>query len=153
MNILVGADHRGFEEKQRIKLMLESQHIDVQDMGDIREVEQDDYPVFAKAVALTIYEKKAEKGILICGSGIGMSIVANKFPTIRAGLGFTPEQVIAARHDDDINILVIPVDFIDEQTIDAMVEAFLHTDFSSEEKYTRRIHQIEDIEQLVKSYE
>jgi ribose 5-phosphate isomerase B len=133
--------------------MLENKQVSVQDMGDTSEVEMDDYPVFAKAVALTIVEKKAEKGILFCGSGVGMSIVANKFPTIRAGLGFTPAQVTAVRHDDDINILVIPVDFVDGETIDAMVDAFLHTDFSSEEKYTRRIKQIDDIEHLVKSYE
>lgn len=153
MRVVLGSDHRGFTQKERVKKLLETRGFQVEDMGNTSEDKDDDYPVFAKAVSVTLYEEKAERGILFCGSGVGMSVVANKFPSIRAGLGFSSEQVRAGRHDDDMNILVVPVDFLEEQAIDAIIDTFIETAYSTEEKYARRITQIADIEELVKTYE
>lgn len=153
MRVVIGSDHRGFAQKEKVKKALEAQGFQVEDRGNLQEDKNDDYPVFAKAVAITLYEKKAEKGILFCGSGVGMSVVANKIPSIRAGLGFSIEQVKAGRHDDDMNILVIPVDYVEDKMVHEMVKVFLETPFASDERYSRRITQITDIEELVKTYE
>jgi ribose 5-phosphate isomerase B len=153
MKIILGTDHRGFDEKNRIKAILIEKGFSVEDVGALEKNIADDFPLYAKAVAVTLFEKQDGKGILFCGSGVGMSIVANKFPSVRAGLGFNVEQVKSARHDDDINVLIIPVDFLSEEVVNEITYAFLHTPFSEEEKYIRRIKQISDIEQLTKTYE
>src|SRR3989344_879947 len=87
-----------------------------------------------------------ELGIVICGSGVGVDEVANKVPGIRSGLAMNKDQIKAARHDDDINVLALAADFTSEEDAKAILKTFLCTDFGSEEKYKRRIEQIEEIE-------
>ena len=148
MTIFLGADHRGFEQKNRIKELLEKQGYEIGDEGAFSYNPEDDFPVAALNVAqnISLDPDKQRVGILFCGSGVGMSITANKIKGVRAGLGFTLDQVKAARHDDDINVLVIPTDYVSSEEIVRLVEVFLETSFSAEEKYKKKKKQIEEIE-------
>jgi ribose 5-phosphate isomerase B len=150
MLIYIGADHRGFNLKENIKLWLKNNGYEVYDVGAIAFDPYDDYPDFAKDLALNV-EKDLEKakGILICGSGIGVCIVANKFKGIRAGIGISPDQVFEAKNHDDINVLCLASDFIDENLAKKMIEVFLKTPFDSEKKYLRRIEKIKDLEEKI----
>lgn len=140
--IYLAADHRGFELKEKIKKWLDEWGEEFRDLGNDHYDPEDDYPDFATAVAKRVEEKKA-MGIVICGSGVGVSIVANRFPGIRCGLGFSVEQIRKAREDDDINCLALAVDFTDEEEVEKIIEAFLKTKFSGQEKKKRRIKKIE----------
>ena len=93
-----------------------------------------------------VRELSRTRGILLCGSGVGVDIVANKFKHIRSGLAVDPEQIEKARMDDDINVLSIPADYIDEENAKLIIKLFLETPFSKEEKKKRRLLEIEKIE-------
>jgi ribose 5-phosphate isomerase B len=144
--IYIGADHRGFSLKGAIKNFLKQKGEEVVDVKEAYQ-EEDDYPDIAAVVAEQVSQQpEQEKGIVICGSGVGVAIVANKFPDIRCGLCTTAEQAIAARNDDDINVLALASDITNEQDALEIVEAFLHTPFAQEERFVRRIKKITDIE-------
>jgi ribose 5-phosphate isomerase B len=142
----MGADHRGFELKGRIKEYFLKKNVSFEDVGNKEYDEDDDYPFFAKIVAKKVLEREDNKGILICGSGIGMDISANRFKGIRAGLSFSSEMAMAGRSDDDINILVLAADFIDSEKAILIIDKFLETDFKEEEKYKRRISALDNLE-------
>ncbi len=148
--IYLGADHRGYQLKEEIKLYLKEKKIKFIDLGNDHYDENDDYVDFALAVAKKVSSEKKSFGILICGSGIGMSIVANKFKNIRAGLCLSPWLVKDARKDDDINILCLAADYTDPGTAIRMVEVFLKTDFEKAERRIRRIKKIKEIEKKLK---
>jgi RpiB/LacA/LacB family sugar-phosphate isomerase len=145
--IYLGADHRGFFLKEKIRSWLSIQGILYEDMGaDVLNAE-DDYPDYAEKVARQVAKKPGENfGILICGSGAGMCIAANKFRGIRAALALNPEMARSIRNDDDANILCIASDFTEEDEAIKIVDTFLHTRFGNEERYRRRISKISDIE-------
>lgn len=143
MKIYLGSDHRGFELKEKIKTWLSE--YEVEDMGAYTLDPKDDYPLYAEKVASMVADKEG-MGILLCGSGVGVNVAANKFDRVRASIGISPEQVAAGRRDDDMNILVLAADFSDEKTAIEMVKAFLKTEFSGEERHKRRIKDIERIE-------
>jgi ribose 5-phosphate isomerase B len=141
--IYIGADHRGFELKAKINKWLAGREYDFEDMGAFEYDNSDDYVDYAIAVAQKV-AVSAEKhwGIIICGSGVGMSVTANKVRGIRAGLGFAPDQVHAARKSDNINVLVLPADNIGEVEMLALIEEFLTTEFVKSDNYLRREEKI-----------
>jgi ribose 5-phosphate isomerase B len=145
--LYLGADHRGYNLKEKIKNWLESQNIKFEDLGAQEMIPEDDYPDYAKKVAEAVIKNLGEnKGILICGSGVGVCVVANKFRGARCGLVFSKEMAQAAKADDDINILALASDFIKEENVLEIINAWLKTSFKNEEKYIRRLQKIEKIE-------
>lgn len=141
--IYLGADHRGYYLREKVKLWLSQWNLPFEDLGNKERDENDDYPDFAVAVAKKVSEHEQEAvGIVICGSGIGVDVVANKFPRIRCGLGFSAQQVKVAREHDDINILALPADFLSDKKAKKIIEIFLKTEFDSEKNHQRRIEKI-----------
>ncbi len=121
MSIFIASDHAGFELKEYLKTQL-----NLLDLGT-HSSESCDYPVFAKKLAIKL--KNDDKGILICGTGIGMSIAANRFKNIRAALCFNEEMATLARQHNDANVLVLGARIISPETAKNCVEKFLSTDF------------------------
>jgi len=150
MKIYIGADHRGFQMKEQIKSWLATQNVQVEDMGNDRLDPQDDYVDFARPVAekVSTATDTDTRGILVCGSGIGVSMTANKFSNIRCGLGFDEEQVEDGRNHDDINILALASDQTDFEKAKRLIAIFLHTPFAKDEKYRRRIEKIQQVEHI-----
>ncbi len=147
MIICLGADHGGFALKERMKASLAGEGYEVMDMGAAALVPDDDYPEFAAAVAREVGKDPAgRRGIVICRSGFGVDVVANKFRGVRAGLPFSPDHLYQGRHDDDLNVLAIAADFTDEATVQQLVKVFLTTPFAKEERYLRRLGEIGKIE-------
>lgn len=147
MTIYIGSDHRGFKLKESIKTFLASQNYEVVDLGNDRYDENDDYPDFAAAVAKKVAENSEEnRGILLCGSGVGVDIVANKFKGVRSALIFNPKQARLSRNDDNANVLSLAADFLSEDDAQRIINVWLKTPFSGEEKYSRRLQKIRDIE-------
>jgi len=142
--IYLGSDHRGYDLKERIKKWLKDKRYEFVDFGNDRLDPEDDYPDFALKVIKKL-KKEGEFGILFCGSGVGMDIVANRLPYIRCGLGFTPQQIRIAKRDDNLNCLAVPADFSTEVEARSIIEMFLETNFAGGEKYQRRLKKIEKI--------
>ena len=114
MKIYLGADHRGFKLKEKVKEWLSDWNYKYEDMGANDYNETDDYPDFAKAVSEKIVSDDGSRGILICGSGIGIAIAANKVKGVRAGTAMNADQVKASVNDEDLNILALSVDYTRE---------------------------------------
>lgn len=146
MTIYIGADHRGFALKERLKEKLTHEGHSVTDVGGVGEP-TDDYPDFAAKVGEAISKNSSDRGILICGSGVGVSMVANKFPHVRASLIFDPKQGRDSRGDEDPNVLTISADYTPEAQVIEIVDAWLATPFSGAERHVRRVGKIAEIEQ------
>ncbi|MEX2033059.1 MAG: RpiB/LacA/LacB family sugar-phosphate isomerase [Candidatus Colwellbacteria bacterium] len=147
MIIYIGADHRGFKLKETLKQFLQESGYTVSDLGNTQYFEGDDYPDFAKLVAQKVSaDPQNSRGILICGSGVGVDIVANKFPNIRSALGFSPDQVVEARSDDDVNVLALAADFLEEDEAKKIVSVWLQTPFDGDLRDKRRIEKIRQID-------
>lgn len=148
MLIYLGSDHRGFRLKERIKSFLKNEAYEIVDKGNVVYDEKDDYPDFAAAVASEVnVDPQNRRGVLICGSGVGVDIVANRFPGVRSALVSSTDQANAARHDDDANILSLAADFVPEDEAEKIVKIFLITPFSGEERYKRRIGKISELQE------
>ncbi|MBI1974622.1 MAG: RpiB/LacA/LacB family sugar-phosphate isomerase [Candidatus Zambryskibacteria bacterium] len=143
MKIYLGADHRGFELKEKIKNWLSEWEYEFDDCGALSYDKNDDYPDFSKVVAKKVLESIDSRGILICGSGVGMSIAANRFKDIRAGLGINPDQIRDSVNDEDTNILTISADYTPENDVKEIVKSFLSTKFSGAERHIRRINKLD----------
>ncbi|HBP51560.1 MAG: Ribose 5-phosphate isomerase [Candidatus Shapirobacteria bacterium GW2011_GWE1_38_10] len=143
--IYIAADHRGFRLKEELKKWLETELYEFRDLGAIEYDRDDDYPEIAIKLGETVVQDQG-RGILICGSGAGASIAINKVVGIRAGLCTSVKQVIAARTDDNINVLCLSSDWVSAEDNQKITENFLNTFFSSEERHLRRINQIKDYE-------
>lgn len=128
MNIVIAADHAGFAFKKAILSWLHAHNYQVTDLGTFSE-ESVDYPDYAMKVVNALTEQHAEKGILICGSGIGMSIAANRHCSIRAALCHQEEVAKLARQHNDANVLVLGARLISEEEALRCIHAFLSTDF------------------------
>ena len=139
--ILIGSDHAGFTLKQRLVEKLGKAGFDVKDYGTHSE-ESMDYPDVAHPLAADINDGKAVRGILICGSGNGVSMVANKYPRVRAALCWNTELASLARLHNNANILTLPARFIDAETAFAIVDVFLSTAFSEEPRHARRVNKV-----------
>jgi len=145
MIIYIASDHRGFVAKEALKKYLIESAYNVRDLGNDHYDENDDYPSFAIDVAKKVSADFDNKGILLCGSGVGMDIVANKFKGIRSSLCFSPDQAYAARQDDDVNILSLPAEYGDEDGLKKIVSTWLQTPFSNIEKHTRRLGEMRNL--------
>lgn len=141
--IALGSDRAGFGLKQEVIQYLEEKNIEYQDYGCYDETVCD-YPVYAKAVAGAITAGDCDKGILICGTGIGISIAANKVKGIRAALCHDTFSAQATREHNDANILAMGARVIGPGLAVKIVETFLNTEFSGVERHVNRIRQIED---------
>lgn len=146
MTIYLGADHRGFKLKESLRTFLADTSYNVVDMGAQNLEPTDDYVDVAKLVAQKVAGDKDSRGILLCGSGVGMCIAANKIPGIRCAVGHTRDEVQAARQDDDINILALAGDYLTEKQAFALVDAFLRTEFLPEERFLRRIAKLGELD-------
>ena len=145
--IHIGADHRGYCLKFDLKQYLAKKGYNVVDQGNHSYQSSDDYPIFAKKVCQAVQRNpKTNIGILICGSGIGMDIAANKFRCLRAALCWNSLVARAARNDDDPHILVLPADFMNKVVARQTITAFLKTPFSGKTKNRRRLKLIKSIE-------
>lgn len=142
--IAIGSDHAGYKAKEEIKNYFSENKIEFKDVGTFSE-ESCDYPVIAKAVADSVSQKESEKGIIVCGSGIGVSIAANKINGVRAALCYEPKLAAMSRKHNDANVLCLGGRFTDTLTILKIVKSFLYTDFEGE-RHQRRVDQITDIE-------
>lgn len=139
MTIFIGADHRGFELKNKLMEYLQEKNIRIEDMGNYEYDPEDDHPDFAKKVASAVLQRPEEYlGIVICGSGVGVSIAANRFHGIRCVLGFDEEQVRHGRIFDMANVLALPADFITYEKAQSLIDSFLHSQPTTVEKYLRR---------------
>ncbi|SHO49402.1 ribose 5-phosphate isomerase B [Anaerocolumna xylanovorans] len=141
--IALGCDHGGYELKQEIIKHLEGRGVLYKDYGTYTE-DSCDYPVYAKKVAEAVLSKECEFGILICGTGIGISITANKIKGIRAALCHDCFSAEATRLHNDANILAMGARVIGPGHALKVVDTFLDTPFSQDERHIRRINQIED---------
>jgi len=145
MKIYIGADHAGFDIKERLKIILGRKH-DVTDLGNKKYEKNDDYPVYAAKVARKAAKKKNSFGILICGSGQGVCIAANKVNGIRAALAENERDAYLARRDDDCNVLCLQGRYINLKKAGKIANKFLGTKFKGLKKYKRRITEIKNIE-------
>ena len=137
--IYISADHQGYNLKEKIKAFLKSQNFEYHDFGAYELDKTDDYPDFAKIVCQEVlHDGLVNFGILICGTGIGMSIAANKFKNIRAALCYSPEMARSSREHNNANVLCLGKD-ADYKPI---VKAFLENKFKGEERHIRRIKKI-----------
>ncbi len=143
MKIILGADHGGYELKEEIKKWLVGQKYEVSDVGAEKLEPEDDYVDYAALVAEEVAENGDVRGILFCRNGYGMMIAANRFQGVRCGEAFDVEAVKRGRTDDDINCLSVPSDYIKDGDVKKMIEVFLKTKFSGEEKYMRRLWKLE----------
>lgn len=143
--IALGSDHGGYGLKQEIIRYLEENQIAYQDYGCMDE-QSCDYPVYAKKVAKAVVAGECEKGILICGTGIGISIAANKVKGIRAALCHDVFSAKATREHNDANILAMGARVVGPGLALMIVDTFLHTEFSHGERHQSRIDQIEELD-------
>ncbi len=141
--IAIGSDHGGFELKQEIMAHLKKRGLEYRDFGTYTP-ESCDYPVYGKAVAHAVASGECERGILICGTGIGISITANKIPGIRAALCTDCFCAEATRLHNDANILALGGRVVGPGLALKIVDTFLDTPFSGEERHQRRISMIEE---------
>lgn len=144
MKIAIGADHAGFEEKEKVKVALDKMGVEYTDMGTDSTASVD-YPDFARKVGEAVADGEYDRGILVCGSGTGMAIAANKVPGIRAAVAWNEEIAKLSRQHNDANVLALAARFIPDEEQEKIVKAWLATDFEGG-RHERRVEKIEQIE-------
>ncbi len=142
--IAIASDHAGVVEKAQLVRWMQQRGIEVLDLGPATD-ERVDYPDFAAKVAEAVTDGTVERGVLVCGTGIGMSIAANKLPGIRAANVTTPEFAALAREHNDANIVALSARFTDSATNERILSAFLSTDFGGG-RHADRVQKITDLE-------
>jgi len=147
MKIFLGADHNGFHLKEKIEKYLKRAGYDVVDEGDERMDADDDFTVFASRVVNAMKQHGHDaRGILVCGSGQGMAIAANRHKGIRAGLGWGVEAARSTRHDEDSNVLALPAELLDtEKEWQDVIDVWLKTPFAGAQRYKRRNAQLDEL--------
>ena len=145
MRIAVGSDHAGFELKKILLPLLREKGHEVLDLGT-HDTKPVDYPDFAEAVGLAVCAHRAERGLVICGSGVGASIAANKIPGIRAGLCHDTYSAHQGVEHDDMNVLVLGARIIGQELAKELVFSFLNAKFTKEERHQRRLEKIKNLE-------
>jgi ribose 5-phosphate isomerase B len=141
--IPIAADHAGFEMKERLVSALKKRGYEVEDLG-AKSPEPSDYPDYAHTLAQRIESGEAKRGVLLCGSGIGMEIAANRHKGVRASVMWTPELAELARKHNDLNVLVLPSRFKTEAEAEQILDVFLNTEFEGG-RHQRRVAKIEDV--------
>ncbi len=142
--IAIGSDHGGYDLKEKVIAHLKEQGIECKDMG-CQDKSSCDYPVYGRAVAKAVAAGECEKGIVICTTGIGISITANKVPGIRCALCADTVSARLTRLHNDANVLAMGAGIVGENLALGIVDTFLGTEFSGEERHQRRINLIEQV--------
>ena len=145
MQIAIGADHAGFPRKQHLIQYLNDAGFDVTDLGT-DSTESVDYPDFAAAVARAVADGDAERGIIVCGSGAGASIAANKIKGIRSAVTHDTYSAHQAVEHDDMNVLALGSRVVGQAVAEELVDAFLGAEFTGEERHLRRLNKVIDLE-------
>lgn len=144
--VVIGADHRGYALKEDLKIYLKTEGYAVKDVGARVLVVDDDYPDYAIKVAQQVAEHAYAKGIIICGSGIGVTMAANKVPGVRAASCMNKEMARTAREHEDANVCTLASDTTEPNAAREIVDTFLFTPFSKGERHVRRLEKIKKIE-------
>jgi ribose 5-phosphate isomerase B len=145
MRVAIASDHRGFHLKEKVISLLKAKGHEVLDDGPSNESSVD-YPDFAALVAKKVSSGAAERGILICGTGIGMAIAANKFPGIRAAACVDEVTAELSRRHNDLNVLCLSGDLLSSRSTERLVEIWMSTDFEGG-RHQRRVEKIHELEQ------
>lgn len=145
MQIALGCDHGGFPLKNRLRMVIEAAGHTIVDCGTDSDCSVD-YPDFARKVGETILIGDADRGVLLCGSGVGISVAANKIPGIRAGICHDTYSAHQGVEHDDMNVLCIGARIVGEELAVELVRAFLSAQFTNEERHLRRLNKVLDIE-------
>lgn len=145
MKIVIGSDHAGFQLKVAMGDLLRSLNLEVLDVGAFNE-NPSDYPDFAEAVSKAILDRKAERGVLICGSGVGASVAANKLVGIRAAVCHDTYSAHQGVEHDDMNVLVLGSRIIGVKLAEDLVKAFLAAKFTNEDRHVRRLAKVKALE-------
>ncbi len=145
MRIVVGADHRGYELKDEIAAALKQAGHEVLDVGT-HSADSVDYPDYARAIGGVLKDGLAERGVLVCGSGVGASIAANKIRGVRAALCHDTYSARQGVEHDDMNVLCLGARVIDSELALELVRAFLDARLSDEERYRRRLEKVAEME-------
>jgi RpiB/LacA/LacB family sugar-phosphate isomerase len=145
MKIVIGSDHAGFQLKVAMGDLLRSLNQEVLDVGAFNE-NPSDYPDFAEAVGRAILERKAERGVLICGSGVGASVAANKLTGIRAAVCHDTYSAHQGVEHDDMNVLVLGSRIIGVKLAEDLVKAYLAAKFTNEDRHVRRLAKVKALE-------
>jgi ribose 5-phosphate isomerase B len=147
MRIYIGADHNGFDHKSSLAEYLRKSGYDVVDAGDVKRTPDDDFPQFAARVVQSMRadDDNDVRGILLCGSGQGMCMAANRFRGIRACLAFDQEEARSARNDDDANVLCLSARSLDMDKTIGIVHTFLMTPFAGAPRFKRRIQELDEL--------
>lgn len=146
MKIVLAADHRGFKLKEDLKVFLMAHGHEVEDVGAHDIAPEDDYTDYGYPAAQMVAAAPGSRGIFICGSGMGMDIVANKVKGIRATVAYSKEGAVHGASHDGVNVITLAADVLDEDEARSIVGAFLATPLTRAEKYIRRIQKITTIE-------
>ncbi len=148
MKVLIGSDHHGIETRLNLGRIIASQGHEVVDVGPTPDnAAPVDYPEIAATVARAVSEGRAERGVLICGTGIGMSIVANKFVGVRAAPIADVSSVELSRKHNDLNVLCLSAEMLTEGMIGEVAQTWLKSDFSGIARHVRRLERVSQIEQ------
>ena len=139
--ILIASDHAGFELKQKLERELEKRGFKVRDLGT-NSADSTDYPDYAHPLAQQVSSGSATRGVLICGTGLGMSYVANRYPNVRAAVTWSPEVAELARQLNDANVLVLPARFVDDDTAVKILDKWFATSFEGG-RHVRRVEKID----------
>lgn len=145
MKVVIGSDHAGFQLKNAMGDLLRSMGNEVLDVGAFNE-NPSDYPDFAEAVGRAVLDGKAERGVLVCGSGVGASVAANKLPGIRAGMCHDSYSAHQGVEHDNINVLVLGSRVVGVALAQDLVRAFMGAKFSNEERHVRRLGKVKALE-------
>jgi ribose 5-phosphate isomerase B len=145
MRIAVGSDHAGYELKERVRPILEAAGHEVVDVGTDSD-ESTDYPLYAAEAARLVAEGEAERAVLACGSGVGVSIVANKVDGVRAVNAHDAEEAEMSRRHNDANVLALAGRRLAAGDLDVILESFLATEFEGGGRHQRRVDQISAVE-------
>lgn len=146
MKISIGADHAGYDMKSELISVIKQLGHEVHDVGTFTPGKPDDYPDFAILVAEDVRSGQAERGLLVCGSGVGVSVAANKFRGIRAGLCHDHYSAHQGVEHDDMNVLVLGARIIGSMMAQDVTETFLNATFSGEQRHVRRLNKVKEIE-------
>jgi ribose 5-phosphate isomerase B len=145
MKIVIGSDHAGFQLKVAMGDLLRSLGHEVLDIGAFNE-NPSDYPDYAEAVGRAVVDKKAERGLLVCGSGVGVSVAANKIPGVRAAMCHDTYSAHQGVEHDDMNVLVLGSRVIGVMLAQDLVKSFLGAKFTNEERHVRRLNKVKALE-------
>lgn len=147
MKVALASDHAGYDLKMKLLSFLSSVGYEIEDLGTDSPSIAADYPDFARKAAMEVISGKAQRAIIICGSGVGACIAANKFRGIRAGLCHDTYSARQAVEHDDVNILCLGARIIGEELAKELAKAFLKAKFSAQERHLKRLEKIKKIEQ------